>query len=58
MLRLLAVAGFLVLLLDPCGDEVAGAIEPGCQVRESITRLAVSVAAQTDAEVEMADDGE
>ncbi len=44
MLRLLAIAALVVLLMEPCGDLVIGAIETGYQVRESNTRLAVSVA--------------
>ncbi len=44
MIRFLAVAALLMLLMRPCGDVVVGAVEVGYQMRESNTRLAVSVA--------------
>lgn len=51
MCRFVAIATLLVLFLGPLGDVVVGAMQVGYQARESITHLAVLVAAQAGAKV-------
>ncbi len=51
MRAFVAISLLLVFLVGPVGDLVGGAIETGYEVRVRNTRLAVSVAVQTGAEV-------
>ena len=51
MIRLLAIAAFLVFLIGPCGDAVVGAMETGYEARESNTRLAVATATASGVEI-------
>ena len=51
MIRLVAISLTGTFLIVPVGDTVGGAIEVGCEARASNTRLAVSVAQASGAEV-------
>ena len=51
MIRFLAIAALLMLLIGPVGNTVGGAIEVGYEVRESNVRLAVATAQATGAEI-------
>jgi len=46
MIRFLAIALFLAVLIGPVGDVVVGAVEVGYEARESNTRLAVATGAE------------
>ncbi len=51
MIRFVAIALFVALLIGPVGDLVGGAIETGYEARASNQRLAVAVAQGGGAEI-------
>ncbi len=51
MIRFVAIALFLAVLIGPVGDVVVGAVEVGYEARESNTRLAVATATASGAEI-------
>lgn len=51
MIRFVAIALFIALLMGPCGEVVGGAIETGYEARESNTRLAVAQSSAGGAEI-------
>lgn len=51
MIRFVAIAIFLMLLIPRMGDTVGGAVETGYEAKQSNTRLAVATAQASGAEI-------